>query len=258
MSALSKFEEFVESLIEKPFSQLLRGQLQPVEIAKRLARAMDAERKLGVDKVFVPNDYHVLLNPADFDHFASMRLSLERELSDYLLAIARERHFTLLSRPAVALEPSDAVPVGQIRVAAAYSDHVPPPPPAPAPSSSTEQHTQRLTAREVAGAARQLGPRAELVVLSGAMAGARIPLDKSTVTVGRALDNDVVIEDPRVSRYHAEMSLVGGHFCIRDLSSSNGTLVNGRYIVESILRDGDTLTLGDTDIVFQSRDRQST
>lgn len=257
MSAFSKFEQFVEGLIERPFARLLGGQLQPVEIAKRLARAMDAEQTLGVDKTFVPNEYHVLLHQKDFEHFASMRLSLERELSDYLLGAARERRFTLLTRPAVYLETSDQVSPGQVQVAARFSEHAPPPPPPTPVETHPAQHTQKLDPREVIRAAREQGPKATFVVLSGAMAGARIALEKSTLTVGRALDNDVVIEDPRVSRYHAEVKLKAGHFCIRDLHSSNGTIVNGHYVEESVLHDGDSLILGDTTVVFQASDGRS-
>lgn len=257
MSAFAKFEQFVEGLIERPFARLLGGQLQPVEIAKRLARVMEAEQTLGVDKTFVPNEYHVLLHHKDFAHFASMRLSLERELSDYLLGTARERRFTLLTRPAVYLETSDHVSPGQVQVAARFTEQVPVTPPPPSSESQPAQHTQKLDPREVARTARERGPRGTFVVLSGAMAGARISLDKSTLTVGRALDNDIVVEDPRVSRYHAELKLKAGHFCIRDLRSSNGTIVNGQYVEESVLHDGDSLTLGDTTLVFQAGDGRS-
>lgn len=257
MSALGKFEQFVENLIEKPFSWLLRGQLQPVEIAKRLARAMDAEQTLGVGKVLVPNEYHVALSQADFEHFAPMRLSLERELSDYLLGVARERKFTLLTRPVVTIETSDEAMDGQVHVSARFSDYAPAPTAVPI-NPEPEQHTQRIDAHAVARAVREVSPRAALVVLSGAMAGTSLYLTKSVTTLGRALDNDIVIEDRRVSRYHAEIKLKAGRFCLRDLHSSNGTLINGQYITEAVLRDGDTLTLGETDVVFQTREGQST
>jgi hypothetical protein len=250
LGTLDKFEELVEKTLEKPFTSLLRGHMQPVEVAKRLARAMEAEQTLGVDKIFVPNEYHVLLNQRDFDHFASMRHSLERELADYIYGVARERRYTMLSKPAVTLEVGERVSKRGIQIRTQFSDYVP-----RAPQSLDEglsQNTQVLSRRELARAARELAPQASLVVVAGPMHGTRLPIDKSTMTIGRALDNDIVIEDARISRYHAEIKVKAGCFCILDLHSSNGTKINRQLVTEAVLVDGDTLKLGDTEMVFQA------
>ncbi len=75
---------------------------------------------------------------------------------------------------------------------------------------------------------------------------------KLKTRIGRERDNDLVLTDPRVSRYHALIELVGGKWSIRDMGSANGTLVNGRPVSEGhVLQADDRVTLGDTDLVFQ-------
>jgi pSer/pThr/pTyr-binding forkhead associated (FHA) protein len=75
-------------------------------------------------------------------------------------------------------------------------------------------------------------------------------MNKPTIIIGRALDNDIVVEDPRVSRYHAQIAFRNGQFHLRDLKSSNGTEVNGELIEELVLLDGDSISIGDTQLLF--------
>jgi pSer/pThr/pTyr-binding forkhead associated (FHA) protein len=72
------------------------------------------------------------------------------------------------------------------------------------------------------------------------------------VTLGRALDNDIVLEDSRVSRYHAELRLEGERCRVRDLRSTNGTLVNGRAIAEVALAPGDLISIGGLELRLES------
>jgi len=69
------------------------------------------------------------------------------------------------------------------------------------------------------------------------------PLDKEVINIGRKLDNHIVIHDPRVSRNHAQLRVMEGHFVIIDLNSTGGTLVNGQKTTKSVLYSGDTISL---------------
>ncbi len=64
--------------------------------------------------------------------------------------------------------------------------------------------------------------------------------------LGRAEDNDIVLPDRRVSRYHARVVADGARFRIEDLQSSNGTYLDGRPVANDALDPGSTVTLGDT------------
>jgi Tol biopolymer transport system component/pSer/pThr/pTyr-binding forkhead associated (FHA) protein len=75
---------------------------------------------------------------------------------------------------------------------------------------------------------------------------------KLKTRIGRERDNDLVLTDPRVSRYHTLIELEAGQWIIRDLGSANGTLVNGHPISEArSLSPDDRITVGDTDLIFQ-------
>ena len=71
-----------------------------------------------------------------------------------------------------------------------------------------------------------------------------------TVTIGRAGTNQIVIKDERASRQHAEIFVTRGVWTVRDLDSRNGTFVNGLRISQRLLRNGDTITVGDCDLRF--------
>ncbi len=87
--------------------------------------------------------------------------------------------------------------------------------------------------------------RAALMVLTGAQAGRSMMLDGSRITIGRALDADLVVDDAGVSRHHARVfhGTVGGFF-VEDLDSTNGTFVGAVRIGVSLLQSGDLLYLG--------------
>ena len=92
--------------------------------------------------------------------------------------------------------------------------------------------------------------RPVLVALGGDLLATSIPLERAEVTLGRAFDADVRVNDARASRLHAcirvEVDANSGQttFKIRDLKSTNGTLVNGRPITEVVLTHGDKILIG--------------
>ena len=90
-----------------------------------------------------------------------------------------------------------------------------------------------------------------LEIVRGNEQGQTIRL-KLTTRIGRERDNDLILTDPRVSRYHALIELTEGRWTIRDLGSANGTLVNGQPISDPHpLEPNDRVTVGDTELVFQ-------
>jgi len=93
-----------------------------------------------------------------------------------------------------------------------------------------------------------------LVVRTGPRAGQPFHLDKDEIFIGRDLANDLVVEDPEVSRRHARVFVQGNAYLIEDLGSTNGTSVNGqRLTAAAFLRAGDVITLGEhTHLVFEA------
>ena len=118
---VAALERLFERLFEGP-ARLFGARLQPVQLQRRLERAMEAERRYGADRTYVPNAYTILLHPDDLAAFSSYQSSLEAELADALLLRARARGYTLLERPHVRLEESGSVPRRDPRINARVLD----------------------------------------------------------------------------------------------------------------------------------------
>jgi Protein of unknown function (DUF3662)/FHA domain len=248
---VERVEAFVSRVIEGWSARLFGAKLQPVQIAKRLIRAMESHQTISLSKTFVPNSYVVSLGPTDFAQFEQYRKSLERDLAETLLGAARERSYTLLAYPSVELERDDDMPPGDIRVSCAMvdasGDEVAADPKALGAVESG--HTMVLD-REALLKDRPRAPRASIEQRDAPA----VPLGPDPVLIGRDPQNDVVLDDRRVSRKHAEVRLRLGRYTLYDLQSTNGTYVNGRRVAEKVLEDGDKISIGGLEIVFRSVD----
>jgi hypothetical protein len=248
---VERVEAFVSRVIEGWSARMFGAKLQPVQIAKRLIRAMEANQTISLSKTFVPNSYVVSLGPIDFAQFDQYRKSLERDLAETLLGAARDRSFTLLAYPSVEIERDDDMAPGDIRVSCAMvdasGDEVAADPKALGAVESG--HTMVLD-REALMKDRPRAPRASIEQRDGPP----VPLGPDPVLIGRDPQNDVVLDDRRVSRKHAEVRLRIGRYTLYDLQSTNGTYVNGRRVAEVVLNDGDRISVAGLDIIFHSAD----
>ena len=239
MSALGRFESFMENMVEGSVARLFRSPVQPSEIAKRLERAMESQQMVSVRRVIVPNVYRAFLNSQDFAAFQSIRADVEREMANYLAELAQERGFTMLEHPQVTLAGDPDVPKRSIQVVAETTSA----PTQPSPSDRTQVIQP--------SAAPQTQPaRAKLVLTSGASKQV-IPLESTMLTIGRGLSNDIILEDTRVSRHHAQLRYRSRRFWVADVGSTNGTFVNGEAIEERSLNDGDVISLGGLEVIFR-------
>ena len=117
MSVLRSIEHRIESIVEGVFGRAFRTHVQPVELARKLAKEMDESKTISVSRVYVPNEYTVYLSPGDRDQFASYEDSLLTELSDYLSEHARREGHALLSTPRVLLEEDEDLSMGEFGIA---------------------------------------------------------------------------------------------------------------------------------------------
>ncbi len=240
MSALSRFEQFIESMVEGSVARFFRSPVQPAEIARRLERAMESHQTISVRRVIVPNTYRVFLHPQDFVAFQPIRSEMEREMANYLSELAAERSFTMLEHPRVELAEDADVMRRSIQVVA----------------ETTEAQAQASSATQAMSPTiyQQIRPQAKgnaLLMLHAASGPQAIPLESTMLTLGRGLSNDIILEDTRVSRHHAQLRYKNRQFWITDLGSTNGTFVNNERVVESALQNGDVVSLGGLELTFQ-------
>jgi hypothetical protein len=227
VSILRGFERRLENLVEGFFASAFRSGLQPVELAKRIMREMDAGKTVGVREVWAPNRFVLSLSEEDARRFAGAEQALATELQRVVRETALERGWGLVGPPRVVLEVDPSLSVGRFRCEAAFEegpDELPP-------------------AEPGAGAAT-------LVLLEEGRPVETYRLGPTT-TIGRLPECDVVLTDPAASRRHARIDRRDGLWRIEDLGSTNGTYVNDEPVSERVLADGDRITIGTTVLEFR-------
>jgi hypothetical protein len=258
MSVLRSIESKIEGLFEDVFGRAFRTHVQPVELARKLAKEMDEHRSVSVSRVYVPNEYTIYLSPGDRQQFVSYEGSLVGELQEYLGEHARREGYALLTPPRVVITTDDDLAIGEFgiatRVVQAEAPAVggqPSPAPAPAPAPPEPAATMVYRPREpVAAEAAEPPPEVEREVVTLTVDGHEYPVTSRRVVLGRSRECDIRVPDANVSRRHAELRQEGATFWIVDLDSTNGTEVNGRRVERAKLADGDRITVGGTNVVF--------
>jgi hypothetical protein len=245
MSMLRNLEAKLGGLVEGAFGRAFRTSVQPVELAHKLAKEMEDNQMASVSRVYVPNHYRIFLSPQDREQFASYEPALRKELSDYLLEHARQEQFALSTRPQVEFQTDERLDLGefgiQAELVALPEDERPADESAPPPSSGDFGHTMVYSPSRDARRIDPVDDRRQALLVGG---GRRNVLSGSRVVLGRSREADIVLQDPNVSRRHAELRNEDGRWIITDLGSTNGVKVNGRRVEQAALEPGDELVFG--------------
>jgi hypothetical protein len=250
MSVFRNLEARLEGLVEGVFSRAFSSEVQPVELARKLAKEMDSHKTASVSRVYVPNEYTVHLSLDDREKLEGYERSLEQELAGYLLEHARRQGYDLLTRPEVKFNTDDRLRLGEFGIQARLVK---------APIREDEQARPAEEGRTMVYKAapppeREPEPRRPAPAVTRAVietGGRRQILDGPRATIGRSDEVECVLRDPNVSRRHAELRQSGnGEWEIVDLNSTNGIKVNGRRTASARLREGDQVTVGTTTFRF--------
>src|SRR6478735_3304031 len=280
MSVLRTIESKIEGLFEGLFGRAFRTHVQPVELARKLAKEMDEHRSVSVSRVYVPNEYTIYLSSSDRQQFASYEGSLVGELQEYLTEHARRESYALLTPPRVKFAIDDDLAVGEFGIATRVAQPeegvpslpapaaparsvsipatpvvapavAPTPPPAPAlesAPSTTMIYPARAWPDASVEAPSAPEPPREVVAIT--LAGHAHPITSRSFVIGRSRECDLSVTDGNASRRHAEIVQEGSVYVLVDLGSTNGTELNGRRVTRHELADGDRITIGATDLTF--------
>jgi len=284
VSVFRDIERRIGGLVEGLFGRTFRSSVQPVELARKLAKEMDDHRTISIHRVYVPNSYTVYLNPADREQFAAYESQMCNELAEYLVEHARRDGYSTATRPVVSLESEPDLTVGMFGIAVGAEDgdgehppasaavaapEVPPAPPIPPPAApldvppvmppipdapltgATMVYAPEPTPEPEPEPEPTPPPRREQAVLL--WEGRDVSLDQGVTVIGRSSGCDIVVDDPNVSRRHAEIRRMGEGYSLVDLGSTNGTEVNGQRVDETSLMNGDVISVGTTRLTFERR-----
>jgi hypothetical protein len=235
--AFSKYESWARHWIEGSFKRLFGGRLEPLEVASQLARVVEESYANGQKATH----FQIALHPADYDAIVSRNPSLADELAEYVLEVARQAALSMPVRPTIMLAANSALNLQEVLIAAHSPDamHV---------DSTQVHHVEYVGAHDVLAALQEVD--AYLIV-----AGRRhVALDKPIMTIGRRVDNDVVLDSAAVSRRHAQIRWRYGRFILYDLSSRGRTVVNGEKITEHVLKPGDVIGISELKLIYGEGD----
>jgi hypothetical protein len=250
MDLLSRLERALEGMVEGVFSRAFRTQLQPIEVAKRLTRALEEHRAVSVSSTYVPNVFTVRLAPETYVSFEAISGRLLGELEQYLREFIADREYCTVGAVAVRLAEGEGLKPHEMAVEVAND-------PAATPSAAQAPAVLRSYAEVGHGhgapstatdetTAFTPPPPTLLEVASGPSAGRQIALVDG-LTIGRGPDATLDLQgDALVSRRHAEVTWTDEQWRLRDLASRNGTFANGHRITDHTLRLGDTVQVGET------------
>lgn len=250
---LRSIEHKIEALFEGVFGRAFRTHVQPVELARKLAKEMDDHRTISVSRIYVPNEYTVYLSPPDREQFEGYEASLVEELQTYLAEHARREGYALLTAPRVLMESDEDLVIGEFGIATRLVQPEHRAARVGEPASQAEPG-QTMVYRPEAGPTQAVSPEElgmEVEPASLAWDGEERELDKRRVVIGRSRDCDIQLADANVSRRHAEVRQEGATFWIVDLDSTNGIEVNGRRLKRAKLEEGDRVVLGSTELTFR-------
>jgi FHA domain-containing protein len=248
MSVLRNLEAKLEAFVEGAFSRAFKSRVQPVELARKLAKEMEENQVVSISHTYVPNEYVVFLSPRDREQFTSYEGALKKELSDYLLEHARGEGLALVTRPTVEFKTDERLGLGEFGIQA----HLIQPPDAEMGEQEPQQadYGHTMVYSPTAEARRMVeAPSAGRAMLVGG--GKRTVLSGNRLLIGRSRDCELVLDDPNVSRRHAELRRQEGAWIVADLGSTNGVKVNGRRVEHAVLKPGDEIALGLSRLTFE-------
>jgi Protein of unknown function (DUF3662)/FHA domain len=277
VGVLQRFERRLEGLVNGAFAKAFKSEVQPVEIASALQRECD-DRAAPVSqgRVMVPNDFTVELGAHDYERLATYAGPLSAELAELLQEHGREQRYMFVGPVEVKFERVQDLSTGMFRIrsqalagvvqapgyppqapgyGAAQPGYPPAEPAAPFPpqqpfGAPPQQPPFGAPAAAAGGFPPPQAPQAGPGTCWIEVNGVRHPLSRAVTSLGRGTDVDLRIDDPSVSRRHAEIR-VGVPSVISDLGSTNGIVVDDQHVRQAQLRDGSVIHLGNTTIIFR-------
>jgi hypothetical protein len=234
MAKLDALEARLQALFEDQLIRLLPGQKTRDRVARQLATAMQANLKKGAHgESLAPDLYILAAHPSILSEWRE-----ESGLLDNLLtaiqAVAKEAGLQFARQPTITATADTSLQADEIRVLTSFGEE-------------SQGTTEGMEAEINPEAAAEAVPGNAFLILHGTKI---IPLTQPVINIGRRLDNQIIIDDPRVSRNHAQLRAIRGRFVLFDLNSTGGTFVNGQPANQTILYPGDVISLAGVTLIF--------
>ena len=232
---LDQLEAKIQKLVEDQLAGILPGLKLEDRIIQRLATAVKENIvQQRDDRAIAPNEFTLIVATETSPMWKEQ--STIDALKNIITTASRDVGLKFVTQPTINVTTDDTFSADEIKVIASHKLE---------PVGDT-QGIQSTTGSPESGEADNIPENAFLIV-----EGVKVhPLNESVVNIGRRLENQLVIDDPRVSRNHAQLRAIKGRFVLFDLNSTGGTFVNGQRTSQTVLYPGDVISLAGVALIF--------
>lgn len=235
MLRLDQLEAKLQKLVEDQLAGILPGVKLEDRVIQRLATAVReniVEQK--DDRAIAPNIFTLIVSTDTSPMWKEQ--STITALKNIIITASRDVGLKFVTQPTINISTDDTFSAEEIKVIASHKLE---------PVGDT-QGVQMSTTNEDIEEGDNIPDNAFLIV-----EGVKVhALNEPVVNIGRRLENQLVIDDPRVSRNHAQLRAIKGRFVLFDLNSTGGTFVNGQRTSQTVLYPGDVISLAGVALIF--------
>jgi len=236
MGLLDSLEQRLDKLVNGSFSKAFKSDVQPTELGAVLQQEIDAKSKEIVGILSAPNLFEIELGENDYMRLQAYIGPLATELAKLASDYAIQQRYSTVASTYVSFKLDRNLETGLFKVSSGFGE----PPMSEAASVAGEQS---LPIEMIPDAASP-----HLTSISGDSYALTQPVTK----LGRGDQAEIQLDDAGVSRLHCAI-ILGSDVVIKDLGSTNGTIVDGQTITEAILKDGSIINIGSSTLTYTSR-----
>ena len=235
MLRLDQLEAKIQKLVEDQLAGILPGLRLEDRVIQRLATAVrENVIQQKDDRAIAPNEF-ILIVSTDTSPMWKEPGTVEA-LRKIISTAVRDVGLKFTTQPSIIITTDDSFSAEEIKVVASHKLE---------PVADT-QGMQLSTSSQDVEAGENI-PENAFLIIEGVKVHA---LNQTVVNIGRRLENQLVIDDPRVSRNHAQLRAIKGRFVLFDLNSTGGTFVNGQRTSQTVLYPGDVISLAGVALIF--------
>jgi len=232
---LEQLEARLQALIEVKLVSALPGFQVEDLVVQKLASAMKNNLVEDSDgNNLVPNVFTLVVNKESVERW--QQPNLQEAMVSSLKIVADEAGLKFSSPPTISIVQNSQQQKNIVDVVASHQLE-----------STADTRGMTPASDDTESPSGEASPQNAFLIVDGVKV---FPLIESVVNIGRRLDNQLVIDDPRISRNHAQLRAIKGRYVIFDLNSTGGTFVNGQRTSQSVMYPGDVISLAGVPLVF--------
>ena len=240
MGLLDNLEQRLDRIVNGSFSKAFKSEVQPVELGAALQQEIDNRADTITGQTVVPNIFIIELGSVDHDRLETYFETLSVELGTLADAYSSEQRYTTVDSAHISFDLDPELETGVFRIRSTAAKR-----PAGVVAAS-------LVAKDVTPQVPLTSFTPEATPYLTSITGEEFKITQSVTNIGRGVEADIQIDDTSVSRLHCAIVL-GSEVLVRDLGSTNGTVVDGARATESILRDGSIIKIGNITLTYMSK-----